>query len=190
MGSLIQHKQFKTKKNQKKQKISLNTGRKEDLIMTLVLSNKKEINAIGTQTNRNCKPVFCITTGEIFASVTEAAKANNVHISSVTGAMTGKSKTVNGKRFCLLSKCAEHMDEISEAMQTRYTKSIAYDTMVARQKAVEDAHNKCKKAQETVRARKEALKALQIKCVAEEVKLRDAERMLAEAEAEVKKLQN
>lgn len=158
--------------------------------MTIVLSNKKEINAIGTQTNRNCKPVFCITTGEIFASVTEAAKANNVHISSITGAMTGKSKTVNGKKFCLLSKCAEHMDEISAMIQTRHTKAVAYDTMVARQKAVEDAHNKCKKAKETVRVRKEALKALQMKCVAEEVKLRDAERMLEEAEAEIARLQN
>lgn len=158
--------------------------------MTIVLSNKKEINAIGTHGNKNCKPVFCITTGEIFASVTDAAKANNVHISSVTGAMTGKSKTINGKRFCLLSKCAEHMDEISEAMQTRYTKSIAYDTIIARQEAVRKANETYDRARNTVLAKKEALKKIQLKYTTAEVELRDAERMLAEAEAEVKKLQN
>jgi hypothetical protein len=158
--------------------------------MTIVLSNKKEINAIGTQTNKNCKPVYCITTGEIFASVTEAAIANGVDISNISAAITGKAKTASGKKFCLLSRCVEHMDEISEVTQARYTKAVAYDTMVARQKAVEDAHNKYKKAQEAVRAREESFKALQLKCMAEEAKLRDAKRALEEAEADVKKLQN
>lgn len=142
--------------------------------MTITIHDKKEIVAQGIHTNKNCKPVFCITTGEIFASVTDAAKANNVDISTMTGTLTGKSKTCNGKRFCLLSKCTEHIDEISETIAIRESKATKYDALIAEQERVRKIHE-----------RHEVRKAAYLKAWNA---LEDAKRLLEESEAEVKSL--
>lgn len=65
---------------------------------------------------RNSKPVYCITTGEIFPSQKEAAKAFGVTSATISSCCTGRSKTVKGKQFCLVAEMPSHILEISDIM--------------------------------------------------------------------------
>ncbi len=80
---------------------------------TLNIHNETNINAKGTHTNTNAKPVICIDTGEVFASVTDAAEHFGVHWTCMSSVIRGRSKTCKGKRFCLLSKATENLGELT-----------------------------------------------------------------------------
>lgn len=117
--------------------------------MTITVQNASEIkNVRGELRNTNAKPVFCIDTGEVFASVTDAAIAANANPSTMSWCLTERQKTCKGKRYCYLSKVTEHLDEISECMREREIKVKAYDELVAQLKDAEsttkaiEVHNK------------------------------------------------
>lgn len=144
--------------------------------MTITIHDKKELKVTGTHISKNNKPVFCITTGEIFASISDAAEANNVHITSISNVVLGKTKTCNGKQFCLVTKLTDHADEIAEAIQYKHSKASKYDAIVAEQERVRKIHENHEK-------RKAAyLKAFNA--------FEQAKRLLEESEAEVAKLHN
>ena len=106
--------------------------------MTITVQNSSEIkNVQGIPRNANAKPVFCIDTGEVFASVTDAAISAGAHLSTMVWNLTERQKTCKGKRYCYLSKVTEHLDEISESMRERETKVKAYDELVAQLKDAE-----------------------------------------------------
>lgn len=85
-----------------------------------------------TSNNRNCKPVFCITTGEVFPSLTDAAAMNNVTVSAMSLATSKKNKICKGKRFCLVSELSMHeLTELAEAMRTSAEKAAKYDAIIA-----------------------------------------------------------
>ena len=106
--------------------------------MTINIQKCSNVNVIGHHNHKNCKPVYCIDTGEIYASAIDAANANGVTKPPMSAVLTGKTKTCNGKRFCYVSKMMEHLDEINEANRIRAEKIAAYDAMMAKQsKAVE-----------------------------------------------------
>ena len=140
-----------------------------------IMFHGKAIEVEGTHTSRNCKPVVCLTDVRIFASVTDCANAYGVDISSITGAMTGKSKTAaNGKEFCLLSEYASHIGKLSNAVQTYRAKATKYDAIIAQQERIRKAH-------ETHELRKaKYLKAWH--------EFEQAKKLLEESEAEVKAL--
>ena len=106
--------------------------------MTITVQSASEIkNVRGESRNTNAKPVFCIDTGEVFASVTDAAIAANANPSTMSWCLTERQKTCKGKRYCYLSKVIEHLDEISECMRVRETKVKAYDKLIAELKDAE-----------------------------------------------------
>lgn len=85
-----------------------------------------------TSNNRNCKPVLCITTGEVFTSLTDAAAMNNVTVSAMSLATSKKNKVCKGKRFCLVSELSIHeLTELAEAMRTSAEKAAKYDAIIA-----------------------------------------------------------
>lgn len=85
-----------------------------------------------TSNNRNCKPVLCITTGEVFPSLTDAAATNNVTVSAMSLATSKKNKICKGKRFCLVSELNMHeLTELAEAMRTSAEKAAKYDAIIA-----------------------------------------------------------
>ena len=87
--------------------------------MTINIHNKSVANANGTHTRGNCKPIFCITTGEIYTSVTDAAEKTGVTISAISSVITGKTKVCNGKRFCYVAKMTEYIEEISDSINQK-----------------------------------------------------------------------
>lgn len=139
--------------------------------MIVKIHNQTNVTANGTKTNGNCKPVYCITTGMVYASVADCAKAFGVNQSCVSYALLGRTKTVKGHRVCLLSKVTEHFDEITKCVTQINIKASHYDAIVAKQTAKQ-------KAFETLELRKQEVRKAQDK-------LGMAMRLLEEAEKTV-----
>ena len=115
--------------------------------MTINIQNASNVNVTGHHTNKNCKAVYNITTGEIYASGVDAANALEVDPSCISTVLTGKSKTCKGMRFCLVSRMMENLAEITEANRIRAAKILAYDTMMAEQNAKKEAQERLAKHQ-------------------------------------------
>ena len=144
--------------------------------MTINLQNCSNVTVNGHHSHKNCKPVYCITTGEIYASTIDAANAEGVTQSTMSGALVGRLKTCNGKRFCFVSKMMEHLEEINNANRSRVAKVAAYDADIERRNAIS-------KAQEKVDKCKANIESLNQRLYAEAG-------LLTEAENELKRLKN
>lgn len=107
--------------------------------MTISIKRAANVTAIGRHTNGNSKPVFCITDGAVYASVTDAAEKVGVYPGVMSSAVTGKIKTCKGKRYCFIADVMEHLDEISENLKIRNEKVAHYDAMIAEQNAKREA---------------------------------------------------
>lgn len=143
--------------------------------MTINIHEKSTIKATGKCYGGNCKPVFCITTGEVFASLTDAAESIGATPSSMSWAVTGRMKTCKGKRFCLISNVTEYLDEIAETIRIREEKIAKYDAIIAEEERIKaEQERKARmakeledlKAQREIKMRKltetdEAIKALE-----------------------------
>ena len=66
--------------------------------MTITITKATNLNAVGRHTNGNSKPVFCISTGIIYASVTDAAVNAGVSGAVMSCAVTNKIRPCKGKR--------------------------------------------------------------------------------------------
>ena len=137
--------------------------------MTINIQNATNVNVTGHHSNKNCKAVYNITTGEIYASGIDAANVLETDPSCVSAALTGRSKTCKGMRLCLVSKIMENLEEITEQNRIRLEKVAAYDTMVAKQNAAKEAE--------------ERLAAHRANCEKLRAKLEREMQMMQEAEA-------
>jgi hypothetical protein len=142
--------------------------------MTITTKKTSTITVEGTHTNKNCKPVFCITTGAIYASVSDAASINGVTLVSMSGHLNGRYNSCKGKKFCLVSNMAEYADEIAQSMCTKNAKAIAYDNIITEQNRIKEANEKLRRHRETCEKLRQQMEA--------EMKA------LEDAEAEVKSL--
>ena len=107
--------------------------------MTINIKRAANVTAVGHHTNKNSKPVFCITDGAVYASATDAAEKIGVDPSTMSSAVTGKTGNCKGKRYCFVANVMEHLDEISEHLKIRNEKVAAYDAMIAEQNAKKEA---------------------------------------------------
>lgn len=113
--------------------------------MTINIRRATNVTAVGYHTNGNSKPVFCITDGAVYASVTDAAEKIGVDPSTMSSAVTGKTGNCKGKRYCFVANVMEHLDEISENLKNRNEKIAAYDAIIAEQNAKKEAQEKLAK---------------------------------------------
>lgn len=109
--------------------------------MTINIQKASNVTVIGHHSSKNCKAVYNITTGEIYASGIDAANALGVDPASVSAALTGRSKTCNGMRLCFVSRMMEHLEEINQANRIRAAKVAAYDADAERRNAIAKAEN-------------------------------------------------
>jgi hypothetical protein len=139
----------------------------------ITLHNEAVVSAHGRKRNTNAKPVFCIDTGEVYASSLDAAEQIGVSPSTLSWALTGRQKTCKGKRYCLVSKIPEYLEEITIAMQTRDMKVRAYDEMIYHQQAIDEAIAKLEKDKATREKLKRQLEAIEQDIIATEKELEE-----------------
>lgn len=156
---------------------------------TLKLHNETTIKANGVHVNGNSKAVLCIDTGEVFASMTDAAEHLGVTQANVSYTLNGRQRTCKGKHLCYLSKADEHLEAITNRireMQELEKKAAAYDAFMARQeeaaRAERERQEKIAKANEKLERRREIVRRLQ-------VQLSEATERVMEVERELESLE-
>ena len=133
----------------------------------ITITKNSTVQAIGKMRNGNSKPVFCITTGEIYTSATDAAEQLNVSQATLCLAASGKLKTCKGKRYCYVKDIIPNLNEICENARTRAEKVAAYDKIVTNQ------------------TRKQALADRKAKFATMQAKLEKEAALIAQEEAEL-----
>ena len=163
---------------------------------TINIHNNANIQATGEINSKHCKPVICIETGEVFTSVTDAAKAIECYAPDLSSHLTGKKRSIKGKHFCYLTRATESLDAI--VTRLRETSSMEEDARKWREyQAEQERKRKEEEARiEAERKAKEEYEAAVVKakdkvarrktiCERMEAKLTEAEKRLMEAEAEL-----
>ena len=84
------------------------------------------MSAEGKRTNANCKPVICIDTGEVYASVADCAEKNGVTQGAISLVCLGKSKYSKGKRYCFVADMPEYYEEIAQHIREMYPAYMVY----------------------------------------------------------------
>ena len=168
---------------------------------TINMQNEANIKAEGKLNGKNCKPIICIETGEVFTSVSDAATHFGVYAHNLSLHLTGKRRSICGKHFCYLSKVNESLDAIvtrlreTSAVEADAKKWQAYQ---AEQEAIRAAE--AKRAEEARKAREELLDKISKAeakvarrteiCERKNEEARFASERLMEAERELEALQD
>ena len=117
--------------------------------MTLNVNNPAAINeTLGNRTHHSCKPVICIDTGEVFASVTDAAEAIGVSVFAVSSCCTGKTRPVKGKHFCHVSKTSENLDVLTAVIRAQNAKMAELEADAAIGRVIREEQEAKRKAEE------------------------------------------
>ena len=115
----------------------------------IIIHERAAADANGIHRNKNSKPVFCLETGEIFASSMDAALAKGVDKGTMSAHCTGKTRSCNGQHFFYVSKATEnlnlvamHLRKLATEMAKLKTKADLYDAwqaeLAAERKAEEE----------------------------------------------------
>lgn len=113
---------------------------------TIINTKTVAVNPTEGKLNGNCKPVFCITTGEIYSSAKEAAEKTGMSISTISYACTGKQHTAGKMQFCYVADMTAHILEIATHIQTLNKENV----LELRQRA-EEAEKKAAKLENVLR---------------------------------------
>lgn len=80
--------------------------------ITLQVSKDAKAIAIG-EDRKNAKPVLCIDTGLIYASLTDAAEDIGVSVTALSSCLRGKTNSCKGMSWCFVKESANHIDDIT-----------------------------------------------------------------------------
>lgn len=173
--------------------------------MTLNVNNNVTINGtLGHHTHHLCKPVINRTTGDIYASATDAAEALGVCIHAVSDTCLGKVKSCKGNKLEYLDKTSGNVDSLTAEIRKlrAEVKQLKADAEVGRAireekekqtRAIEAAKFTLEKANEKLERRKsiverkeaEYQKAIERYSAAEK-EVHEAELALLAAEGKIK----
>ena len=111
---------------------------------TINIQNYADINAEGKLNSRQCKPVICLETGDVYTSVTDAANAIGCRGNELSSHLTGKRRSIKGKHFCYLSRAMESLDVIV----ARLRKTSVMEDDAAKWRAYQAEQEAIRKAEE------------------------------------------
>lgn len=138
---------------------------------TLNIHNETNIKVKGTRTCGVNKPVICIDTGEIFASVTDAAEHFGTSIYNISNAARGAQKTARGKRFCFVSRATENLEALTS--QIIKLNADAEDARRWREYQAEQERIR-REEEERIRAEQERIRAEEERARAEQERIEKA----------------
>ena len=118
--------------------------------MTIRFQKTSDIhNVTGIHTTYNNKPVMCISTGEVFASVTDAAQYAGSSVGTMSCALR-HNRPLKGKKYCFVARVTEHLDELMESAREREEKASAYNEMKTHKEKISVARAKYVKCKANV----------------------------------------
>ena len=156
--------------------------------MTINIQKCTNVTVIGHRDNGNCKAVYNITTGEIYASITDAAEIIGVTQGAVSQCVLGMTNTCKGMRLCYLSKMTEHLDEITEYNRIRYAKAKSYDEQVPHLSEIRKTRECIAKHKDKIAQNQERIDQYQAKIDALQAQKCKETALLNEAKARLEKL--
>ena len=131
--------------------------------MTININNGASLNnVLGHRTHHACKPVINKTTGDIYASATDAAEAIGASLDAVSLCCRGKLKTCKGNELEYVRHASENVDSMSSTIRKKNAEieklhkrisEMEKDAAVGR--AIREAEEAAKKKAE---AREQAIK--------------------------------
>ena len=125
---------------------------------TVNVQRASTVKAVGTHNGKNCKAVFCITTGEVYASVLDAAEANGLTSATMSYLINNNSFSRKAnKKFCFIAHIAEHLEEIAANNRARQQKVAKYDAIEAHKEAIRKASEEYEKRKATCDALRQKL---------------------------------
>lgn len=158
--------------------------------MTINIQNASNVFVEGHRSRRNCKPVMSITTGEVYASLSCAAEANEISQPTLSWliANNGKSRKT-GKKFCFVADIMEHLDEITNNQRELVRKATAYDEIMDLQQKQHDEmiakETAIREAEERIAKNRKLCEELQAQLEAETASIITMERELEEMRGEL-----
>ena len=96
--------------------------------MTIKIHDRSTVSAQGIHNNGNCKAIYNATKNVWYTSTIDAAEDLGVHKSSISWALTGRSKKCKGNVLIPASKVTEHLAEITEIRRAKEEEVNAYKT--------------------------------------------------------------
>lgn len=167
--------------------------------MTINVNNSSTITEVlGNRTHHSCKPVINKTTGEVYASATDAAEALGITVKYVSMCCHGKLNSCKGNRLSYLSHTSENVDELTAQIRILNAKiaELEEDAAVGRaireeqeaaRKADEERQNAIAKAEAKLERRRRIVAAAEEKYMLAVQRFSDAERELADLKGDVNK---
>lgn len=115
--------------------------------MKIELVKEATMQVKGVRTNGNCKPVVCVTTGEGFASVLDAAEHEGICYTAIANCCHGRTKTANGKvwKFAKEGSC---IDALAGTLQEKLALLEKYNDVIAEMEAKELEEKKLREEEE------------------------------------------
>jgi hypothetical protein len=101
--------------------------------MSTIINIQKNatIKVNGTHIHGNSKEVFNMTTGEFFASLSDAAHSVKGSVGTMSCAIKHRNGVYKGMKWCYVSEINEHLDEIATDIRANIEKALAYDALMA-----------------------------------------------------------
>lgn len=161
--------------------------------MTLNVNNNVTINeALGHRAHHSCKPVINRTTGDIYASATDAAEALGVSVHSVSVACLGGSKSCKGNKLEYLDRTSGNVNSLAAEIRRLHAENerLKADAEIGR--VIREEQEKKHKAEEERNATIAKLEAKleRRKRIVERIdaNLQDAVRRMMETEKQLAEL--
>lgn len=104
--------------------------------MKITITKESATVCNGTFHNRNAKPIFCVTTGVIYASGQDMANELNLSPSEISKCCNGSINNVKGYKMCFVKNSLEHIEEISQAIYSKEIELSKYRKAEAREKEI------------------------------------------------------
>ena len=84
----------------------------------IIIHGKAIAEAEGVHRTNGNKPVFCLETGEIFASSYDAADAKGVSRPAMSRVCSGKQRSCKGQHFFYISKATENLNLVAAHLRS------------------------------------------------------------------------
>ena len=118
--------------------------------MQLIINKEAKVNAQGKVNHKNAKPVFCMNTGIIYASVIDAAECTSSDAGDISRCCNGKVRHVKGSKYIFVKDIPSHLDELSNTI-------AKCNNIIAEREEEERKQIETKKRQETIAKLKDRL---------------------------------